>query len=287
MGVRMIRDVFFEVWHVFLCSLKVYKNSGRKLVLPVVFMGIVSVLSDVFLGEDAGLIIMVPLMALFLVGFAVARNIIKSVALGGYSSDMKRVSSAYKGCNVKVVLADVFVFGVSIVLFSVAGTFVIFEYVRGAVSKEVAAQALGFLMMFVLVFVTYAQKYANVAILVHGARNFLCGIFLGFRDLFSYWRFTAALIFLQSALLCPTFLIVMKVNVVIKVLAGFYTVLVMPAFVIPTALLIVRRKDEERGSVVFGAVVVVLVFVFVAFAYSSFFGELFSPEMERVFSSLK
>lgn len=40
--------------------------------------------------------------------------------------------------------------------------------------------------------------------------------------------------------------------------------------------------DEERGSVVFGAVV-----VFVAFGYSSFFGELFSPEMERVFSSLK
>ncbi|RLG14748.1 MAG: hypothetical protein DRN71_02680 [Candidatus Nanohalarchaeota archaeon] len=283
----MIRDVFSEVWHVFLCSLKVYKNSGRKLVLPVLLIGIVSVFSDVFLSEDVGLIIMVPLMVLFLAGFAVARNVIKSVALGSYSPEMKRVLSAYKGSNVKVVLADVFVFGVSVVLFSVAGTFVIFEYIRGGMSREVAAQVLGFLMMFVLVFVTYAQKYANVAILVHGARNFLCGIYLGLQNLFSYWRFTSVLIFLQSALLCPMFLVVMKVTVVIKVLAGAYTVLVMPAFVIPTALLIARRKDEERGSVVFGGVVVFLVFVFVAFGYSVFFGEIFSGEMERVFSSLK
>ena len=48
----MIRDVWNEVWHVFLCSLKVYKNSGRKLVLPVVFMGIVSVFSDVVFSAE-------------------------------------------------------------------------------------------------------------------------------------------------------------------------------------------------------------------------------------------
>ena len=44
----MIKDVLDEVWHVFLCSLKVYRNSGRKLVLPVVLMGIVSVFSGSF-----------------------------------------------------------------------------------------------------------------------------------------------------------------------------------------------------------------------------------------------
>lgn len=282
-----IKDVFTEVGYVFLRSLDVYRSKSKGLILPIVAFSVVSVGADVFFPEKPGFALMIVLSILFLCGFAISRNIIKLTALQCYSKDMKGIEGIYSPRNATVMLADIFVFLSSTILFSFAMTISVLIYSAGAMQKTEAAMLLKIQIMLVFIVIVYVQKYANTAILLHNPKNFMHGIYLGLMDIFGHHRYTAPVIVVQSILTIPTFFIIMNVSLAVKVISGIYTIVSMPVFIIPTVLLVARIKGTEKGNLLTGFFIISLLLMVISFFYSILFPDLFSSEIDEILNVAK
>jgi len=282
-----MKDAFKEVGYVFLRSLDVYRSKSKGLILPIVAFSVVSVGADVFFPEKPGFALMIVLSVLFICGFAISRNVIKLTALKCYSNDMKGIDGIYSPRNTTVMLADIFVFLASTILFSFAATFAVLMYAAGDMQKTEATILLKILIMSVFVIIIYVEKYANTAILLHSPKNFMHGIYLGLTDLFGYYKYTAPIIVVQSILMIPTFFIIMNVSLELKVISGIYTIISMPAFIIPTVLLVARIKGTKKGNLLIGFIIISALLMAVSFAYSIFFPDIFSKEIDEILNVTK
>lgn len=282
-----IKDAFTEAGYVFLRTLDVYRSKSKGLILPIVAFSVVSVGADLFFPEKPGFALMIILSVLFICGFAISRNIIKLTALQCYSKDMKGIKGIYSPRNATVMLADIFVFLASTVLFSFAMTIAVLMYAAGDMQKTEAAILLKILLMLVFVVILYVQKYANTAILLHNPKNFMHGIYLGLMDIFGYYKYTAVIIVMQSILMIPTFFIIMNVSLAAKVISGIYTIISMPVFIIPTVLLTARIKGKKKGNLLTGFLIISALLMIISFFYSMLFPDLFSYEIDEILNVAK